>query len=467
FTSMASSPMYGTLSMVSENIGAILTTRNDASRERIITETDFVTTFISATTENSTTNVTLNGNVVTTVDEDDTLEHAKYYDVHILIIVCIMCSAAILGNSLLIAVLNQIPGKKTHLLIINLAIGDLGEAAMFLIDEIIYPWTGSEPCVTMVTSAIFRMFDCVSILSLFALAISQTMAICRPLHYPSLVTRTRVRMTVLIIWLVSLVLPLIGILVPLGDSNWASCSWTHIAYDVTEWIFSIVLIFEVFVIIVLYVRAYLQVQAYKNRKSELTQGMSVEQNRKAFLTTMIVLSTLVITWLPYLMYRFFVWNIMFKFNPDSVTEVHTDVYMNFIVFLPVVNTISDPIIYGARMPDVQRGLKRFFKCCQKNRDIQRNDTTSFTTSLRTNTKVNGTNNSIHNAHLANVIKKNMVPVEVNVAKNGNHFHMTIDNKTPNKLSNLDTTDTVKRKQEEKCIRNQLQNDLDTSAETRL
>ncbi|CAH1773896.1 unnamed protein product [Owenia fusiformis] len=319
-------------------------------------------------------------NVTNTTSEPS---HAEmFYNRHSLVIVCLLCGTSIIANSLLITLIRLMPGKcnSTHLIIINLLFGDLGESTMFLVDEIINEVLKPDSsCFTMIMDALFRLFDTVSILSLLALAINQYIGICRPLHYQSIVTRTRTIIAICFIWVVSLILPFMIVLTPLAHTNWQACPAEHSVFQSAEWIFAIVLIIEVITIVVLYMKALIKVQAYRARQSSYTHCANLEQNRKAFVTTMIVLATLVLTWLPFLMYRFFVFTVMRLVDEKSVTILHSDVYYNFICFLPLINTISDPIIYGVRMHDVQQCIKRKCRNCNGGKNgLHGNGTTCLT-----------------------------------------------------------------------------------------
>lgn len=79
-----------------------------------------------------------------------------------------------------------------------------------------------------------------------------------------------------------------------------------------------------------------------------------ENNYKAFVTTLLLTGTLVVFWLPYMIFNFLSAHI----NLDSVPDEVLCVKFYIVDFLPMLNFLTDPIIYGIRMREIRRAYRR-------------------------------------------------------------------------------------------------------------
>ncbi|CAH1779703.1 unnamed protein product, partial [Owenia fusiformis] len=118
-------------------------------------------------------------------------------------------------------------------------------------------------------------------------------------------------------------------------------------YNYWNYIWPGVMILSFLTIVVLYIL----VSRYLHRRSARWRSeRNMDENLYAFITTVFLMTTLTISIVPYFTYM------MIRFH-----NVHADqmilirVYYNFIVYLPWINFISDPIIYGYRTKNIRDG----------------------------------------------------------------------------------------------------------------
>ena len=83
------------------------------------------------------------------------------------------------------------------------------------------------------------------------------------------------------------------------------------------------------------------------------------------MTTLMLTGNLVFFWLPYMIFTFISAHVDIDLLPDWVLD--TKFY--FVDFLPVLNFLTDPIIYGIRMREIRLGYHRLcsqlLPCCVK------------------------------------------------------------------------------------------------------
>ena len=101
---------------------------------------------------------------------------------------------------------------------------------------------------------------------------------------------------------------------------------------------------------------------------------SPETNFKAFVTTLLMTGTLLLFWLPYLLV-----SSLSIYSSDSELSDYPDLLVNvkfyFIDFLPLLNYISDPIVYGVRIRCVRLSFGRLYgSLCSRWRDRTRRET---------------------------------------------------------------------------------------------
>lgn len=117
---------------------------------------------------------------------------------------------------------------------------------------------------------------------------------------------------------------------------------------------------------------------------------SPETNFKAFVTTLLMTGTLLFFWLPYLLV-----SSLSIYSSDSELSDYPDLLVNvkfyFIDFLPLLNYISDPIVYGVRIRCVRLSFGRLYgSLCSRWSDRSRQETgRSLKLTTQTSNAANG------------------------------------------------------------------------------
>jgi len=88
------------------------------------------------------------------------------------------------------------------------------------------------------------------------------------------------------------------------------------------------------------------VSSWQRRRHDNSDSTSV-QDRKAFLTTVILLATLSFFFLPHTVYFFVSLNA--DVSHEAIPAVPSFVLVLYMTLLPYVKMISDPVVYGVRM----------------------------------------------------------------------------------------------------------------------
>ena len=92
----------------------------------------------------------------------------------------------------------------------------------------------------------------------------------------------------------------------------------------------------------------------------------MDRNKKALLTTLLILGTFIICWGPNCLYQVTL-VIMVKFNRQAIRR-YTKILSTidpYLFDLLLVNCLLDPIIYAIRMREVQAGYRKLFSICCK------------------------------------------------------------------------------------------------------
>ncbi|CAH1798889.1 unnamed protein product [Owenia fusiformis] len=272
----------------------------------------------------------------------------------LLISAAVLCVIAVFFNVFSIVAIYCIPsGQNMHTtLFMNLSIADtLGAIACFLemFAKVYFQWNKTKSNIIAVTFHVtvigymffFVMFYIVSALTLLLFAVARYIAIFRPLSFNKIGNRQKTICLVLAIWVLSALMssPAFCVVVEVHYSiALPSCDyWNYIWPSI---------VFVVFLIITcLYIKVThdLHVRCIRMRAES-----STKDNFRALITTIILISMLILSLLPYLIFKLF----RYHFSVDL-----REVYYNFIYFLPFTHYILDPIIYGWRTKTVQAGYK--------------------------------------------------------------------------------------------------------------
>ncbi len=282
-------------------------------------------------------------------------------------------------------------------LLISLAASDLTVCLSFLlhmVNTIVQPsryYTADDPqsnarCFFMVMKALNTTGLNITLLNLMAMAIDLYLAIVKPLHYTLLLSKKRTILMILSLWVV-------GILCGFSDflaaflkyykymAIFSYCDFVWVSKYQDEYTTFALATVALFVMVMLYMRIYREVRLHRIR---ISQHVEYNKNKKALLTTLLILGTFVGCWLPVCLYQI-VLLIYLRVDLEGLARMQeTLIYVDRYIFnLLLVNTIADPLIYAVRVREVQIGYRRLF--CQSTIG-------SHHSSRRSN---NGTINSVH------------------------------------------------------------------------
>ena len=212
----------------------------------------------------------------------------------------------------------------------------------------------------------FVLSLCISALSLLLLALNQLAAICRPLFATSRLTPRHAVIATCMAWSLAAIAALSPGIIwvafwPLEDCAKYSAQLSTKSIEVSA--YSLVAL--IVIILLLYANIYRVVLKHRNYEPEVgRRNITNEQkgNYKAFITILLLTGSLVLFWLPYMLFHFASAHF---FDLDNVSNALIYVKCYVIDFLPMLNFLADPIIYGLRMPEVRLGYRRLARtlCC--------------------------------------------------------------------------------------------------------
>ena len=305
----------------------------------------------------------------------------------------ILSAAGFIFNAVSVLALRRITRRTVHhTLLLNLAVCDaLGSILLWMYYNSPclfpnFPIRTPVHClfVAVVLVAPVVLTLCTSLFSLLMLAINQYFAICWPLLAATSATKGRAAVCIGAAWLLSIfcaLLPAVFILSAAGG-GFVHCAGHAVAVGVNSLeICSYALACLIVVIVALYGRIYREVLSYRRRAPPMlhastysrsstsssrhrrrvrpltaSQSPSAEHNYKAFVTTMMLWFTLVLFWLPFMVFHFMSMHLDVEQASDAL--LYAKFYL--VDFLPTLNFFTDPIIYGIRMREVRAAYRRLF-----------------------------------------------------------------------------------------------------------
>ncbi|ELT95936.1 hypothetical protein CAPTEDRAFT_186654 [Capitella teleta] len=221
----------------------------------------------------------------------------------------------------------------------------------------------NRPCTAFVylMAAVFLQAAAgiVVTLTMLGFATVQYLAICKPLEHLHMVSKSRLICFIAVSWAVSLLCGIVPSIVLYIISERLECDddlLNHILNiaGVGNKV-SVVIVGSIFlVIVVLCCRIYIEVKRLQRRLSRFRFDQDVNYEKKAFITTVILLATLTFFFLPYITAY------LISYNPGTGKDTALIYYMTL---LPYFKFLSDPLIYGARMREVREACFRLSVQC--------------------------------------------------------------------------------------------------------
>ncbi|XP_076461540.1 uncharacterized protein LOC143294027 [Babylonia areolata] len=222
-------------------------------------------------------------------------------------------------------------------------------------------------CVSTFHFALNTMAIVISLLNLLAMALDHYVAIMNPLHYPTRLSRANGTLLICLIWTVAF---LGGCSVFVADvsqfrkvsAHLNYCEYVQYSDYQGEYLVFAVAFITFFVITYTYARIYVEVR--RTYRNGATNRLDFARNRKALLTTLLIIGTFVFCWLPTCLFQI---ALLIQVHVDRTTVhrmyatfLRANRYLNALLLL---NSFADPIIYAFRLRDVQLGYRRLSHKC--------------------------------------------------------------------------------------------------------
>ncbi|CAH1798939.1 unnamed protein product [Owenia fusiformis] len=271
------------------------------------------------------------------------------------IIAGLLCVCAIFINILSIIVINRVVTNYSaiYVLFINLSIADMlcalstsleifprlmiGGATWYTLHHL----TFSAHCHA-VSVILFATFYCTSASLLLILAVLRYIAISQPTLYANVSKKWHMYGCIALAWLASLIISLPGVAAFLHGQD-VNISWDQV------WPCLLGIIY--FIVIFLYIKVSISLL----RLSQMGRSTQLKENHKAFATSVILMTTLILTAVPYITVKL----IRYNYWSATLQKLHN----TFICYIPYVNFITNPIIYGWRTGEIKKGYARLLKGC--------------------------------------------------------------------------------------------------------
>ena len=291
----------------------------------------------------------------------------------------VLCALCMSFNFLSLCAIARIKGNRSvhHTLLMNLACCDIIGSLllwMYFNSPMIFPRfnvTNLKHClfIIMVLVAPFILSLSVSALALLSLALNQYIAICNPLFSATTVTKGKACLVILTFWILAFTAAMTPVLLVLVRTHFHNCAMDVQVFGVHSLeICAYGLATLILIIVCLYGLIYREIVRFRRRTPTLNRTRTrdeTENSYKAFVTTILLVGTLVIFWLPFMAYTFITAHI----DVNTVSDMAFYIKMYCVDFLPMLNFLTDPIIYGIRMREIRDSYHRMFAkilpCCIK------------------------------------------------------------------------------------------------------
>ncbi len=240
-------------------------------------------------------------------------------------------------------------------------------------------------CVFIFIKASNTMALNITLLNLMGMALDHFIAIILPLQCHRIMSKTKSTVLIISFWTLAILCGFSDFLsvIPereyLGKYNF--CELTYLTpYHDEYTVFAIA--FLCFICMgVIYVRIYIKIHerqktarnCHEDHRTHNSESM--KQTRKALVTTLIILGTFVICWLPMCLFEIIL-IIQVQVDPDVLQKwiPILEEANNYLYDLLLLNSILDPLIYALRMPEVRCGYRkmgwRLARCCRGRRHLQ-------------------------------------------------------------------------------------------------
>lgn len=256
------------------------------------------------------------------------------------------CITATLANLLVVVSILRSHTLRTpaNMLLIGLALSDLGigliEQPVYIAFLLVFAKNGpvSSSCIISIAVTIFgSIFSCVSFGTVVAISVERYIALSLHLRYENVVTRKRVQIFLICLWLVCGILPFI---------------WVLSAPKYRSYFFAVGIILCLLVSSVMYMKIY-QIIRYHRRQIQAHEindrnNENIVQRRKNASNMFLVYCVLVLCYLPY--------SICLAFSKFHGYTRCSWIAVNFALTVININSSLNPFIYCYRMRGIRQAM---------------------------------------------------------------------------------------------------------------
>lgn len=259
---------------------------------------------------------------------------------------------------------------------LSLAAADACSSSMFGIGLLLNSylptvWNIHVPCVVQYATEILRLSGIIiTVVHLLTLSIHHYLGILKPLRYISMMTTKKITIIVLLLWIVPFLLILTYFLTVPDQDYWLDCDNPSFMSEVTfRYSFTLLFFVPLILMIFCYTHILIIIKKQQRRWAQLsragstrTRGIrnttckqrnSMEGNIKAIYTTLLILGSCVIGWVPACLIFLFICSYGCLYNSTNINPnvaFYISVTINVLVIL---KTLVNPIIYSSRMVEIQ------------------------------------------------------------------------------------------------------------------
>lgn len=228
----------------------------------------------------------------------------------------------------------------------------------------------------------------ISLLNLFAMAQDHYVAIIKPLHYNQIMRPSRVNIMISILWGIAILGGFSNFYAGIGKpphfEEFNMCERALYSNYQAEYLLILVTILCFLGIGVIYTTLYCKIKNLNN--FTITVSKNRMHNKKALVTTLIIIGTFAVCWLPDMIFQLAM-IIQIQVDDSKVRDFIVIFVQanNYLYVLLLCNSLCDPIIYAIRLPEVRLGyirfLSKYFVNCREilnNRQMSKNRSGSHT-----------------------------------------------------------------------------------------
>lgn len=229
-------------------------------------------------------------------------------------------------------------------------------------------------CYLLVLEA-FRMAGFIaSVLHLLALAVNHYIGILRPLHYAAIVTRKAARMTIAAIWIIPLLFFFVYFSSVPGEGFQALGCLKDKFIHFSTFRLTVSLLFFIPLLMMTFMYFHIFLIFRKQKNNFTSSNSKLYKNVKAVITTLLILGTYLICWMPAVMF----FALTCDDCPVPLIQIPVTVRVTISIFnnsMIVVKSFIDPIIYVVRMPEIKEALKYMWSapCSLEREEVSRGD----------------------------------------------------------------------------------------------